>query len=105
MRDAEQSRKLGEIITKAWRDKEFRKRLLTDTMPVLRENGFSVQEGVTVKAVQNTNKTMYLVIPPAPAKKSDSTTPHSAVAAAAGCCPFSQETQECDLNCDDEDCD
>jgi len=60
----EQSKMLGELISRAWSDEAFRARLLSDTMPVLKENGIAVPEGVTVKAVENTDTVFHLVIPP-----------------------------------------
>ncbi len=62
----EQGGKMGEVIRKAWSDEAFKARLLTDTMAALKENGIAVPGGVTVKAVENTDKLFHLVIPPKP---------------------------------------
>lgn len=62
----EQSKKMGELISRVWSDETFKNRLLSDTMSVMKENGVVVPEGVEVKAVENTNNVFYLVIPPKP---------------------------------------
>ena len=62
-------RKMGELISKAWSDEAFKKRLLSDTMAVLKENGITAPEGITVKAVENTDKVFHIVIPPKPSKE------------------------------------
>ena len=62
----EQGVKMGEVINKAWSDEGFKARLLTETMAALKENGIYIPEGVTVKAVENTDKVFHLVIPPKP---------------------------------------
>lgn len=65
----EQSKKLGQLISKAWNDEAFKARLLSDTMAVLKENGVAVPEGVTVKAVENTSNVFHLVVPPKPSRE------------------------------------
>jgi hypothetical protein len=62
----EQSKKLGEVIKKAWDDEAFMARLLKDATTVLAEEGIVLPEGMEVKAVQNSEKLTYLVVPPKP---------------------------------------
>ena len=64
MTKKEQGIKIGEIISKAWADEVFKKRLLADTATVLAEEGIEIPEGVTIKAVENTETLFHLVIPP-----------------------------------------
>jgi hypothetical protein len=55
------------IISKAWRDAEF-KRLLVEKPQetLLREFGFVLPEGVNIKVVEETPSDTYFVIPPQP---------------------------------------
>jgi len=62
----ERSKMMGELISKAWSDEAFKARLLSNTTATLKENGIAVPEGVTVKAVENTDKVFHLIIPPKP---------------------------------------
>lgn len=61
-----QGNKMRELVSRAWTDDSFKARLLSDTMAALKENGVSIPEGVTVKAVENTDKVFHLIIPPKP---------------------------------------
>jgi hypothetical protein len=61
-----QGKKMGKIIAKAWIDDEFKRKLLTDTAAVLKEEGVEVPEGIVVRAVENTDKLFHLVLPPKP---------------------------------------
>lgn len=65
----EQSKMLGQLISKAWSDESFKARLLSDPMSVMKGNGIAVPEGITVKAVENTEEVFHLVIPPKPSKE------------------------------------
>jgi hypothetical protein len=96
----EQSKRMGVVIHKAWTDEAFRKRLLSDTMNVLKETGVKVREGVTVKVVENTGTVSHLVIPAKPS-------PEFALSRVAGqialqcpnCCPFSGDAEQpCDCD-------
>lgn len=66
MTKEEQDQAMGRIISKAWTDEAFKQRLLADAAAVLKEEGVSVPEGVTVKAVENSKDMFHLVIPPKP---------------------------------------
>lgn len=59
-----QGMKIGEIIAKAWADEAFKQRLLADATTVLTEEGIAIPQGMTVKAVENTDTIFHLVIPP-----------------------------------------
>ena len=61
------SKKMAQVIAKAWADEDFKGRLLGDPRKVLAENGIALPEGIDVKAVENTDKVFYLVIPAKPA--------------------------------------
>jgi hypothetical protein len=64
----EQGKKMGEVIKKAWDDEAFMQRLLEDATTVLKEQGIQLPEGMKVKAVQNSEKLAYIVIPPKPGR-------------------------------------
>ena len=64
MTKEEKAQKMGRIIAKAWADESFRQRLLADATTLLKEEGVAVPGGLTVKAVENSEKVFYLVIPP-----------------------------------------
>jgi hypothetical protein len=52
-----------QLLFRVWSDMAFKKSLIANTMKVLKENGIVVPEGMTIKALENTNKVIYLVIP------------------------------------------
>ncbi|TEB09923.1 NHLP leader peptide family RiPP precursor [Pelotomaculum propionicicum] len=60
------SKKLGQIIARAWSDADFKARLLANPAETLQAAGVEVPAGVKVKAVENTNEQFYLVIPQKP---------------------------------------
>lgn len=64
----EENRKilLGKIITRAWHDEGFKQRLLENAAAALREEGFEVPEGLTVRAVENTERLVHIIIPDRP---------------------------------------
>jgi Nitrile hydratase, alpha chain len=57
---------LGKIVAKSWNDEAFKQRLLADPAGVLKEEGFELPKGVTIKAVANTADVIHLVIPDKP---------------------------------------
>ncbi len=57
---------MGQAITKAWSDEAYKQRLLDDTGAALGEVGLTFREGFTMKAVENTADTVYLVLPAPP---------------------------------------
>jgi len=69
MDSKEQSKRLGQIIAKAWDDDAFKQRLLKNATAVLKEEGFEVAANLEVRAVENTEKVFHLVIPPKPSSR------------------------------------
>ncbi len=53
----------AQLIGKAWGDPDFKKRLMANPAQVLKEHGFDVPPGVSVKILENDNQTMYFPIP------------------------------------------
>ena len=68
----DQAKKLQQLIARAWADDTFKKKLLADPMTTLAAEGLPAPDGVTLKAVENTDKVFYLVIPARPTDLSDS---------------------------------
>src|SRR4051812_12168553 len=69
----EQAKKTGQLIAKAWADENFKKKLLSDPAATLRAEGvvLKLPSGASLRAVENTEKTLHLVIPARPADLSD----------------------------------
>ena len=61
----------AQIVSKAWADPAFKAKLLADPMTALKEAGHTVPAGLLVKAVENTDKQVYLVVPARPKELSD----------------------------------
>ncbi len=70
MSNAEQGKKMQQIIAKCWADEGFKQRLLAEGVPW--------QAGLSVKAVENTDKVFHLVIPAKPTDLSDEDLGHVA---------------------------
>ncbi len=62
----EERKEYAKIIGKAWVDEEFKKRLLTDPVSVLKENGIEVPQGMTVKFVEGKENEILVPLPPRP---------------------------------------
>ena len=77
--------KIGEIIAKAWADEAFKQRLLADTATVLAEEGIEIPDGVTLKAVENTDTLFHLVIPPKRMPAALNISELAAIAGGKGC--------------------
>ena len=60
------AKQYGQVVAKAWADEEFKQRLLADPAAVLQAEGIAVPEGVELRAVENTDKVLYLALPPKP---------------------------------------
>jgi len=71
MSKEEQSKKIGQLIAKCWADESFKQKLLADPMATLKAEGAELPAGLTVNAVENTDKVFHLVIPAKPTDLSD----------------------------------
>lgn len=71
MNQAEQGRKLGVLIAKCWADEAFKNQVLANPQASLKAAGIELPAGVSIKAVENTDKVFHLVIPARPAELSD----------------------------------
>jgi Nitrile hydratase, alpha chain len=58
--------KMGEIVSKCWKDAEFKKRFMSDPNSVLRDHQIEVPAGIQFKVVENTDKVVHFTLPAAP---------------------------------------
>jgi hypothetical protein len=54
------------VVAKAWSDKLFKKRLLADPAGVLQENGIEIPGTAAIKIVEDSAKTIHLILPGGP---------------------------------------
>lgn len=66
-----QSKKMNQVIAKCWSDESFKIKLLADPAAILKAEGVTVPDGVSVSALENTDKVLHLVIPAKPTDLSD----------------------------------
>ncbi len=66
MKKKEASKAFGRLVEKAWSDKAFKEKLLTDSAGVLKEAGIDVPEGVEIRFLENTEKVIHVVLPSLP---------------------------------------
>jgi hypothetical protein len=71
MNQAEQNKKMGQVIAKCWADEGFKRKLLTDPTTTLKAEGVELPAGRSYKAVENTDTVVHLVIPAKPTELSD----------------------------------
>jgi hypothetical protein len=63
------NRAWSKVISKAWNDPAFKKRLLNEPQKVLRENGIELPSGKELKITETTDKIIYLNLPADPGKE------------------------------------
>ena len=64
MTDGDRDRVIAaEVVAKAWRDEEYRGRLIAEPVAVLAEAGISVPAGTTVTVHQNSPEIQYVALP------------------------------------------
>ncbi len=80
LRDAQ-----GRIIGRAWEDKDFQKTLMADPRAAIKQvAGIDIPAGVTVKVVQETDDTLYLVLHRSPLSRSEGELSDAELAGVAG---------------------
>jgi len=62
----EHQKKWAVCVAKAWADDDYKKRLISDSATVLKDEGIDVPEGMEIKVVENTQALFYMVLPAAP---------------------------------------
>jgi hypothetical protein len=60
------AKRYGQLVARAWADEAFKRRLLAEPAAALAEQGIPVPPGVEVRAVENTDRVLYLTLPPRP---------------------------------------
>jgi hypothetical protein len=78
---------VGQITAKAWRDADFKKRLLSDPVAVLKDYGLALPPDVKIKVVEDTDTLYHLSLPPKPTDKELSEEDLAEVAAGALAAP------------------
>ena len=63
---ADQQKKWAVCVAKAWADEDYKKRLMSDTTAVLKEEGVDVPAGMDVKVVENSKNLVHMILPAAP---------------------------------------
>ena len=71
MSNEEQGKKMNQVIAKCWSDESFKQKLLADPVATLKAEGVALPDGLSVKALENTDKVFHLVIPAQPTDLSD----------------------------------
>ena len=67
----EQGKKMSQLIAKCWADEGFKRKLLADPAATLKAEGVELPAGLSIKALENTDKVFHLVIPAKPTDLSD----------------------------------
>ena len=69
----DQAKKMGSVVAKCWSDDSFKKKLLADPAATLKAEGVKIDlpAGMTLKAVEDTDKVCHIIIPPKPTELSD----------------------------------
>ena len=57
------------MVAKAWADDDYKQRLLADPAAVFQLEGIAVPPNVELRAVENTDKVMYLTLPTKPSEE------------------------------------
>ena len=67
----EYGKKMSQLIAKCWADEGFKRKLLADPAATLTAEGAELPAGLSIVALENTDKVFHLVIPAKPANLSD----------------------------------
>lgn len=71
MNQADQSKIVDQLIAKCWAVEGFKQKLLADAAATLKTEGIALPAGLSVRALENTDKVFHLVIPAKPSDLSD----------------------------------
>ena len=63
----EQRNQLAALFAACWKDEALKARFMSDPMAVLAEHGIAVPDGINVNVVENTDNTVHITMPSAPA--------------------------------------
>ena len=65
----EQARAMGQVISQAWSDPDYKARFVSDPRQVLTEAGIDTPEGMELRVVENSGDVMYLTLPVKPSEE------------------------------------
>ena len=63
----EERNKLADLFAACWKDEALKARFMADPKAVLAEYGIDVPDGINVNVVENTDNTVHITMPMAPA--------------------------------------
>ena len=63
----EQRNKLAELFAACWKDEALKARFMADPKAVMAEHGMDVPANIDVNVVENTDNTVHITMPQAPA--------------------------------------
>ena len=63
----EQRNALAKLFAACWKDEALKARFMADPKAVLAEHGMDVPDGIDVNVVENTDNTVHITMPQAPA--------------------------------------
>lgn len=66
-----ESNPFAKVFARAWKDPEFKKKLLKDPKAACKEMGVDLPQGVSVKIVENTPKSITMILPTSPTNASE----------------------------------
>ncbi len=75
----------GKVVARAWSDPSYKTRLMADPHAVLAEAGLSIAPDVKINVVENSDKVLNLVLPPALEEGALSEDELEKIAAGIGC--------------------
>ena len=82
----EERNKLAELFAACWKDEALKARFMADPKAVLAEYGIDVPTNIDVNVVENSDNTVHITMPAAPAGAADLSDEELA-SAAGGKCP------------------
>jgi hypothetical protein len=68
MEPNESQKAWGKVVARAWSDELFKKRLFADPKTVLKEHGLEMPADVNVKVMEDSGKTVHLILPERPSE-------------------------------------
>lgn len=71
MNQEEQGKKMSQLLAKCWADEGFKRKVLADPAATLKAEGVELPAGLSLKAHENTDKVVHLVIPAKPTDLSE----------------------------------
>jgi hypothetical protein len=66
---AARSRVMGQVISRAWTDEDYKARFVADPVGVMAEAGIETPAGMDFRVVENTDSVVHIILPPAPAEE------------------------------------